>query len=66
MMYYLVKSEGMPPVEEESETVMGKVESLFLAKFHLFRKLGDDTRARKYLHFYNHVVELRNRTEFGL
>jgi hypothetical protein len=62
MMFYTIKSEGMPA----KQPVMAKVEEIFLAKFHYYREIGNDVLALKYLHYYNDVVELRNRTEYGL
>jgi hypothetical protein len=66
MMFYTIVSDETEMLAGKKPTVMSKVEDIFLAKYRLYREIGDDRQALKYLHYYTDVVELRNRLEFGL
>jgi hypothetical protein len=62
MIKYTIKSEGYPPAEVKI-SVLAKLESIFYGKYLLAETPEEKL---KYLRYFNHVIAMRNRLDFGL
>jgi hypothetical protein len=62
VIVYRIKSEGYPPVQKKI-TGLAQLESIFYERYLLAEAPEEKL---KYLRYFNHVVHMRNRLEFGL
>jgi hypothetical protein len=66
MMYYSIKSVGVSKVKVPAlgvkKSIEEQLEDIFFEKY---QNATTEERRLKYLKYYNHVLELRNRTQYS-